>query len=279
MLGLGQIVIAMCHEIRGGFVSSHSSKPFGSESGPASHVFPIEPAHPPNRFSFCARSDKSSRPGGQGFYAVWHKSEMSDQPRRIGRPRAYDPETALRLAMMTFWKGGYAGTSLDDIAAATGMNRPSLKAAFGDKHALYLKALRSYWDAKFVAMRGALSMGTLEEALLRAYDTALSVYFSGDNGPLGCFVLGTALTEALDDAEVRAIIDAGFRKLDVGFEARFRLALETGELKPDADTDALAVLACGTMQTLAIRARAGMPEGELRNVARRAARAICAHAQ
>jgi len=203
---------------------------------------------------------------------------MSDELRRIGRPRAYDPETALRQAMLAFWKGGYAGTSLDDIAAATGMNRPSLRAAFGDKRALYLTALRSYWDAKFVAMGEALGTGSLEEALLRAYDAALSVYFSGDDGPLGCFVLGTALTEALDDAEVRDIIDAGFRKLDASFEARFRLAQDLGELAPAADTNTLAVLACGTMQTLAIRARAGMQEGDLRNIARKAARTICAQA-
>jgi AcrR family transcriptional regulator len=200
---------------------------------------------------------------------------MTDGPRRTGRPRAYDADTALRVAMHTFWRGGYAGTSLDDIAAATGMNRPSLRAAFGDKRALYLRALRSYWDAKFVAMSEALGTGTLEEALLRAYDAALSVYFSGDDGPLGCFVLGTALTVALDDSEVRAIIYMGFRRLDAGFEARFRLARETGELNATADTDALAVLACATMQTLAIRARAGMPEVELRKIAHQTARTIC----
>jgi AcrR family transcriptional regulator len=201
--------------------------------------------------------------------------ETEDGPRRRGRPRAYDPATALRQAMRTFWKRGYAGTSLDDISAATGMNRPSLNAAFGDKRALYLKALRNYWDDKFTAMGEALGSGTLEEALLKAYNAALSVYFSRDDGPLGCFVLGTALTEALDDSEVRSIIDTGFRKLDAGFEARFRLARESGELKSPADTGVLAVLACATMQTLAIRARAGMPEDELRHIAQQAVRTIC----
>jgi AcrR family transcriptional regulator len=201
--------------------------------------------------------------------------QISDEPRRRGRPRGFDRDRVLHQVMRTFWKGGYAGTSLDDISAATGLGRPSLSAAFGDKRALYLTALRSYWDAKFVAMGEALNVEGLEEALLRAYDAALSVYFSGEDGPLGCFVLGTALTEALDDAEVRAIIDVGFRKLDAGFEARFRLAREMGEIKPAADICALAVLACATMQTLAIRARAGMPEDELRDVARIAAHTIC----
>ena len=62
------------------------------------------------------------------------------QPRRRGRPRAYDPDVALRRARDTFWRAGYAATSLDDLAAGMGMNRPSIYAAFGDKRALYLTA-------------------------------------------------------------------------------------------------------------------------------------------
>ena len=61
------------------------------------------------------------------------QKEMRPRPR--GRPRSYDPEVALKRATEAFWKSGYSGTSLDDLAAATGMNRPSLYAGFGDKRA------------------------------------------------------------------------------------------------------------------------------------------------
>src|SRR6204780_4587362 len=65
-------------------------------------------------------------------------------PRRRGRPRAFEPETALTQAMDVFWQGGFAATSLDDLSAATGLNRPSLYGAFGDKRAIYLQAYRQY---------------------------------------------------------------------------------------------------------------------------------------
>ncbi len=65
-------------------------------------------------------------------------------PRRRGRPRAFEPETALIQAMDVFWQDGFAGTSLDALSAATGLNRPSLYGAFGDKRALYLQAYRQY---------------------------------------------------------------------------------------------------------------------------------------
>ncbi len=197
-------------------------------------------------------------------------------PRPRGRPRAYDPQAALLQATDSFWRTGYSGTSYEEISAATGMNRPSLYAAFGDKRALYLEALGRYWQLSFAAMREALAGDlALDEALMRVYDSALSIYFSGDGRPRGCFVIGTAVTEAVEDADIRDSLAAGLRTFDTEFEQRLRTAREQGELKPDADPAALAMLATATMHTIAIRARAGIPRAELRELARKAVRVIC----
>ena len=198
------------------------------------------------------------------------------EPKRRGRPRAYDPQAALVRATDAFWRTGYAGTSLDEISAATGMNRPSLYAAFGDKRALYLEALAHYWELTFTSMREALAEDLpLEEALVRVYDGALSIYFSGDGLPRGCFVIGTAVTEAVEDIEIRQSVAAGLQTFDADFEGRFRTAIEKGELKADADPATLAVLATATMHTIAIRARTGAPRAELRELARKAVGVIC----
>jgi AcrR family transcriptional regulator len=197
-------------------------------------------------------------------------------PRRRGRPRAYDPQAALLQARDSFWRSGYAATSLDDIVAATGMNRPSLYAAFGDKRALYLEALAQYWALALAGMRADLAGDSpLAEALMRVYDGALSLYFSGDGRPRGCFVIGTAVTEAVEDVEIRNSLMTGFHTFDTEFEACFRAAREKGELKNDADPAALAVLATATMHTIAVRARAGEAREELRALAHKAIGVIC----
>jgi len=198
-------------------------------------------------------------------------------PRRRGRPRAYEPQAALQRATDRFWRSGYSSTSLDDICAATGMNRPSLYAAFGDKHTLYLKALDRYWQFSLIATREALSDGdqTLDEALMHAYDRQLSIYFAGDGLARGCFAIGTATVEAIDDSEIRSALADGLRTLDADFEARLRMARERGELKEDADPAALAVLASATLHTIAVRARAGASRAELREIARKAVSVIC----
>ena len=69
------------------------------------------------------------------FYTGWYK--MTDPPKRMGRPRTYDRDTALEQARQVFWDAGYASSSLDALGAAMAMSRPSLYGAFGDKEALY----------------------------------------------------------------------------------------------------------------------------------------------
>jgi AcrR family transcriptional regulator len=195
---------------------------------------------------------------------------------RRGRPRAYDEQTALKRATETFWRTGYSGTSLDNIVAATGMNPPSLYAAFGNKHRLYLESLAYYWKISLTATREALAEDRpLAESLMLAYEAALSIYFSGKGHARGCFVIGTAVTEAAEDPEIRKSVAAGLRAIDAHFETRLRTARDRGELKDDADPAALAILASATMHSIAIHARAGTPRAELREMARMAVSVIC----
>lgn len=194
-----------------------------------------------------------------------------------GRPRAYDPQTALQQALGVFWSTGYSGASLDSIATAAGMNRPSLYAAFGDKHSLYIKALEQYWEVAWAQMQDALTDPglTLREALIRFYEGQLSIYFSGEGQPRGCFAIGTATTEAVEDPEIRAVLSDRLSRLDADLEVRLRTAIESGELKGDVDAAALAVLASSLLHSISIRARAGKSRSELTELARNAVSVIC----
>ena len=103
-------------------------------------------------------------------------------PKPRGRPRAYDPQVALARAAEVFWKAGYAGTSLDDLVEATGMNRPSLYAAFGDKRDLYLKTLEYYREESRALARAALADNPpLRAFLKRFYNKALELYLSSSD--------------------------------------------------------------------------------------------------
>jgi AcrR family transcriptional regulator len=183
--------------------------------------------------------------------------------KRRGRPPAYDADTALSQAMATFWKAGYAATSLDDITAATGMNRPSLYAAFGDKRAIYLKALERYGASAQAAFGQALTFTRpLREDFERVFATALDIYTAGDDAQ-GCFMISTATVEATHDPQVREALTASLRRMDAAFESRLRFAAEKGEALPSDDLKGLAQMAGAILHTIAIRSRAGETRAQL----------------
>jgi AcrR family transcriptional regulator len=195
------------------------------------------------------------------------KQAAKQAPTRRGRPRLYDPDVALTRAIDVFWDRGYAATSLDDLCAAMDMNRPSLYAAFGDKHQLFLSALGRYRETVRARFRSTFDTDRPVMQSLRAYYTGmLDRYFSGDKAPRGCFMMSVATLEAAQDPVVRDVICEHLRALDEGFEAVFRRARRAGQIGRGADAAALARLASGLVHTLAMRARAGEKRAALESV-------------
>lgn len=201
---------------------------------------------------------------------------MSRSERRPrGRPREYDPDLALRSAADSFWKGGYAGTSLDELAAATGMNRPSLYAAFGDKRSLYLKTLERYRDRTRAEAKALLADDPpLRMFLNRFYRAALDVYFDGACAR-GCYSVGTAATQAAVDPAVRAFLADSIQNTDTFLASLIRKARDRREIASDADPEILARIATATLHTLAVRSRAGFPRETLDGLAAAAIDMIC----
>ena len=143
------------------------------------------------------------------------------------------------------------------------MRRPSVANAFGDKPALYRRALARFADRARAGASAGLAEPDLERALAAFYLAALDVYFSRDPAR-GCFVMCTAPAAALAHPEVRADLLGVVRDLDTALTRRFTLA---GDSEPAIS----ARLAQAVLHSLAIRARAGEPKAALRRLARAAA--------
>jgi TetR/AcrR family transcriptional regulator, copper-responsive repressor len=185
-------------------------------------------------------------------------------PKRRGRPRAYEPEIALGKALELFRKDGFAATSLDDLSAATGMNRPSLYGAFGDKRDLYIKSyLRHRDEARAKLVEIVRAQQPIREQLRRIFDAALDMYLSGDEGPRGCFTVMTVASEAVFDPDIRGLVLEGFAELDKAFLNCFQRARDNGELSASSSPEALAQMASATLHLIAIRARAQVPRKQL----------------
>lgn len=200
--------------------------------------------------------------------------------RKRGRPRAYEPDLALARAMDVFWRDGFAATSLDAISAATGMNRPSLYAAFGDKREIYVKAYERYRERARKRMAEIFSSDMpVRQALRRIYAIAIDMYVSGEDGPRGCFTVMTATSEAVFDPVIQQLAVTGLTEMDRGFARLFKAAQAKGELPGAADPAMLAQLASAAIHTLAVRARVRTPRKELDAIADAAVALVCGPAK
>ena len=202
------------------------------------------------------------------------QKEEGTESRPRGRPRSFDPDEALDKARAVFWNLGYAATSLDDLAAATGLNRPSLYAAFGDKHALYMAALERSRREATAAIGAALQIARpLREVLTLIFERTADIYRRGDAGQRGCFLVGTAVTQAVDDPEARALLARFIADTDAAFLER--LVRDADQLAPGVDPKAAAATCTATFHTLAIRARTGAGEDEMKTLARGTVGLVC----
>jgi TetR/AcrR family transcriptional regulator, copper-responsive repressor len=203
------------------------------------------------------------------------KTEGGDALRR-GRPRQYDPDQALAKAAGAFWKSGYAGTSLDDLVGATGMNRPSLYAAFGDKRDLYLKTLERYQrKSRAKTLELLADDPPLRIFLTRFYDGALDIYRAGGDDARGCYSISTAPAQATVDTAVRAFLQDSIRGTDAFLADLIGKARDRGEVAAGADPAALAQIATATLHTIAVRSRVGASRKELKTLAAAAIELIC----
>jgi TetR/AcrR family transcriptional repressor of nem operon len=120
----------------------------------------------------------------------------------MARPRSFDPDDVLKIARDIFWQKGFQGTSLDDITAASGVAKPSLYAAFGDKNALFLKVLDGYHDAIVRRAETALSEGASARDAIAQWLLSFVPSCSGARGVRGCLSINTVGDSASGPAEV-----------------------------------------------------------------------------
>src|SRR5205814_3124860 len=115
----------------------------------------------------------------------YKSNEVQESAVPRGRPRNFDPDRALDAALNIFGRKGYEGASLNDLTVAMGVNRPSMYAAFGNKEALFRRALDRYEERPAAYVRQALAEPTARRAIERLLRGAADS-LSSRRHPRGC---------------------------------------------------------------------------------------------
>jgi TetR/AcrR family transcriptional regulator, transcriptional repressor for nem operon len=187
----------------------------------------------------------------------------------MGRPKQFDPSSAVAAATDLFWRQGYGGTTPADLTGELGIGKGSLYHAFASKHALFERALRRYGDERVARLLEVLDRPGPVRARIQA---ALERLASPENAELrqrGCLAVNTASELGPDDSAI-AIVRGVFDRMERAFQAAIEVGQASGELDQELDARATASLLLAVILGMTVIARAGDRGGRLKRIVRAA---------
>jgi TetR/AcrR family transcriptional repressor of nem operon len=142
----------------------------------------------------------------------------------MARPREFDEDLVLDAAAACFWARGYEATSVKDLIEKTGITAASLYNAFGDKRALYLKALDHYVEGS-IAGRIRRCEAQAPRAAIRSFFAEIVKRSLDDGNHKGCMLVNAALEVVPQDPDLAGIVAGVLLRI----EAFFRHCVAAGQ--------------------------------------------------
>ncbi|GAC1633591.1 MAG: TetR/AcrR family transcriptional regulator [Candidatus Acidiferrum sp.] len=192
-------------------------------------------------------------------------TRLQKKPLPLGRPKSFDPDTALDAALRVFWGKGYEGTSLADLTEAMGINKPSLYGAFGDKAELFRKVVDHYMKRQSPLWNDAFQLPTAKAAVLKILSSSADALTSGKN-PHGCLLVQAALTCG-DEADcIKTELAERRAESEHLLRARMLRAQAEGELARSVDVAALSHFFSTILRGMSVEASGGATRAQLQSV-------------
>lgn len=200
-------------------------------------------------------------------------ARVKTKSEKMGRPRAFEAETALDSAMKVFWEKGYEGTSLDDLTEAMGINRSSLYSSFGDKQTLFQKVIERYKSGPMAFLSEALAQPTARqsiESLLRS----IVDFLADPSHPKGCLTLQGGMACGTGAEEIKQTMIDWRKGVTQPILRRLQQAQSDGDLGRDVNVKDLARYIVVVMNGLGVQSVNGATRSEMNRTVDLALRAL-----
>jgi TetR/AcrR family transcriptional repressor of nem operon len=161
----------------------------------------------------------------------------------VGRPRCFDEDKVLDAAMEVFWAKGYESTSMADLLAATGLHKGSLYQAFGDKHSLFIAAIKRYIDNIRTEMSSVLMGGDTAAKGIRAAMRKAVTMFTGEDGACkGCLILNSMVEKGQNDTELTKVLEGAFKVRNNMITQAVMACQQEGSMRKDWAAERIAMM-------------------------------------
>ena len=177
--------------------------------------------------------------------------------------RQFDEPEVIAVALEVFWRKGLHDATMQDLAAATGVQRGSLYNAYGDKEAIFLRAFDQYAGHFLDTAGHALARGDAA-ARLQSFLDLIIVNMTGGSPPRGCLTTRTALDAAISSAAVRQRVQGLLGRLE---QLVSKAISSAPGRRPAIDANRLARVVVTFTRGLAVMERAGYGRRQLKDAA------------
>lgn len=205
---------------------------------------------------------------------------VQQRSRPLGRRRRFDTDEALDVAVHVFWRKGYSATSIDDLVVATGVSRPSLYLAFGNKERMYIQAVARFqnWLGHEVARCLDLEEGKIDvlSCVGRYLDFLLTIFIGNGSGPKGDLITVSSIAATSEHDAIRQMLMNSIKEAELTLKAFFERAVSLNLISSEVDPQVLSDLLNGLVLNLQQRARTGENHEDLTHRARRSASVLLA---
>lgn len=172
----------------------------------------------------------------------------------MARPREFDEGAVLDAAVLCFWSRGYEATSVRDLVEKTGITAASLYNAFGDKRAIYKKALDHYVEGS-VADRIRRCEALAPRDAIGAFFEEILKRSLGDRERKGCMLVNAALDVAPHDPGFLKIVSEVLAEIEAFFLACVKAGQADGTITRSLPAGTLSRHLLGVLMGIRVLAR------------------------
>lgn len=184
----------------------------------------------------------------------------------MARKKSFDEIEVLQKALHLFWRKGYNATSIQDLVDELGINRASLYDTWGDKHNLYIAALKLYRQSASSRLLDDIrsdmpARQVVESFMLRIVNDVIL-----DKERKGCFLVNATTELANLDPEINQMVEENRKTIVEVLAEIIKEGQEKGEFKSQKSPQALARFIFNSVNGLRVVGKADVPLDEMKEV-------------
>ena len=186
----------------------------------------------------------------------------------MARPRTFNEQEAIDRAVDVFWQKGFADTSIGDLEEALGMGRQSIYNTFGDKRALFLRALQQYYEKGGEIIASVFDGQARGLESIYSYFDLVAAHQTNSEDRRGCFLVKCLVDLGMSDSEVSSRCKSNEARLQDLFKKALHEAIEDKTVSPSMDIESTAFVLSTQVYGMSVMARSGASSDAIRESSR-----------